>query len=427
MQDGIIPRRMAKDTPLLDVSEARQRLLAHFTPLESIEIPLASAVGRVLARDVSTSTPLPPFNNSSMDGFAVRAVDLDGVSETSPVRLEVIEDIPAGKKPARTIGLHQAARIMTGAMLPGGADAVVPVEHTDFTLRQAGVPAPKTVLVERAVQVGDNIRLAGSDVLVGTTVQKAGQLIRPQDAGLLSMIGAWQVPVWRKPRVAIFSSGDELVSVEQELKPGQIHDSNTYTLIGQVEACGAEAVNFGIVADTPQAVQDVLEKAQEMNVDLVISSAGVSVGALDFVRLVIEQEGELEFWRVNMRPGKPFMFGNYRGAPFIGLPGNPVSAFVAFEVFVRPVLLTMVGRSDLQRTSITTRLLHAVGSDGRESYLRAIVSRENGEYTAQLAGNQSSGNLFALVQANALLIIPSGVKSVPSGGQAQAWLLDGSA
>jgi molybdopterin molybdotransferase len=224
--------------------------------------------------------------------------------------------------------------------------------------------------------------------------------------------------------VAILSTGDELLPAEAQLAPGKIHDANSYTLIALVEACGGEAINLGIVADDPDAVQACLDKAAAEKVDLILSSAGVSVGALDFVRSVVEQKGSLDFWRVNMRPGKPLVFGHYLGIPFAGLPGNPVSAYVGFEVFLRPALLKLQGMRNLYRPIWRARLIEEVNSDGRESYLRAIVERQSGEMVARLTGHQGSGNLRSLVQANALLIIPSGVKSLPSGARLDAWMLD---
>ncbi len=416
---------MAQETDLLNVSEARRRLLAHFPTLASEAIPLSSAVGRVLAEPIISQISLPSFDTSAMDGFAVYADDTLLAAEEHPISLKVVEDIPAGKDVITFIHQGQAARIMTGAKIPPGADAVVPVEWTDFNYRQVGLQAPEVVGISRSVRKNDNIRRQGDDLQAGEIILESGHLIRPQDAGLLSMVGKAELLVHKKPRVAIFSTGDELLPVEAPLEPGKIHDANMYTLIGQVEQCGAQAINLGIIADHPEDVRKTLNAVEKIGVDLILSSAGVSVGAMDFVRHVIEKFGHLEFWRVNMRPGKPFAFGYYEKTPFIGLPGNPVSAFVGFEVFVRPVLQQMLGEKDKIRKTIKVKLVDAVESDGRESYLRAVVTHEDGLYFARLTGHQGSGNLRSLVQANAMLLIPSGVKSVPSGGQVDAWFLDG--
>ena len=416
---------MAQETPLLDVSTAQQRLLAHFRPLESVVIPLIDATGRVLAETIAAPISLPPFDNSAMDGFALRAQDTARASSDRPSEHRVVVDIPAGSSDTLNLRPGEAARIMTGAPMPEGADAVIPVEDTDFHSRQAGIQPPPVVKVFRAISPGTNVRFRGDDIRAGDQVMSTGHRIRPQDAGLLSMLGVAKLQVRRKPRIAIFSSGDELLPVEVPLEPGKIHDANMYTLIGEAYKSGADPVNLGIVPDRPEDVRAVLRKAVDERVDLILSSAGVSVGAMDFVRSVIEQEGRLEFWRVNMRPGKPMAFGYYLDTPFIGLPGNPVSAFVGFEVFVRPTILKMQGIELQTRNAIKVRLGEGIQSDGRESYLRAVVSNAEDGFVAHLTGHQGSGNLHSLVQANALLLIPSGVKSLPFGAQVEAWLLEG--
>ena len=242
------------------------------------------------------------------------------------------------------------------------------------------------------------------------------------------MLGVADVPVYCKPRVALLSSGDELIPVDEPLKPGKIRDSNTYTLAALIADAGAEVVRLGIATDRREAVEALLENASAQKVDLILSSAGVSVGAFDFIKDVVEAQGELSFWRVNMRPGKPLAFGKFKSIPFVGLPGNPVSAFVGFEVFVRPSLERLSGltentQKDRSRPRVRVRLAEDISSDGRESYLRAHVSNEEGVLSAHLAGHQGSGNLLSIVQANALLIIPSGVKSLAAGKEVDAWLL----
>jgi molybdopterin molybdotransferase len=237
------------------------------------------------------------------------------------------------------------------------------------------------------------------------------------------MLGVAEVPVYRKPHVALLSSGDELVPVDAPLRPGKIRDSNTYTLSALLEDAGADILNLGIAADRRDSVEGLLEKAAAQKVDLILSSAGVSVGAFDFIKDVIEAQGELTFWRVNMRPGKPLAFGKFKDIPFIGLPGNPVSSFVGFEVFVRPALERMSGLETKTRPKVRVRLREDITSDGRESYLRANVREEKEILSARLAGHQGSGNLLSIVQANALLIIPAGVKSLAAGAEVDAWLL----
>jgi molybdopterin molybdotransferase len=411
---------------LLSVAEARDDILAVFSLVGHESLSIKKAVGRVLTHDVISSVDLPYFNNSSMDGFAIRSGDVKNASQNNPITLSIITDIPAGKVVDSKIKTGEAARIMTGATLPPGADAVIPIEYTDHYERfsRNDPKFPDEVKIYKPVQKGDYVRQKGEDVKSGEIVFEAGSKLRPQDIGYLAMLGTPEVSVYRKPRVAIISSGDELLPVETPLEPGKIYDSNAYTLSALIDRDGGHPIYLGIAVDKEKAIQDLLDKAIALSADLIISSAGVSVGAFDYVRKVVEKFGELSFWRVNMRPGKPLVFGSYRKTSFIGLPGNPVSAYVGYEVFVRPALLKMIGIKDLNRPIIRVELLENVESDGRESYLRAIVSSKNGHWVARLTGHQGSGNMYSLVQANALLIIPSGVKSLPIGCEVDAWLLD---
>jgi molybdopterin molybdotransferase len=238
------------------------------------------------------------------------------------------------------------------------------------------------------------------------------------------MLGFAEVPVYRTPKVALLSSGDELISVDAPLTPGKIHESNSYMLAVLLESAGVELIRLGIASDTEADVRLRLERAVVEQADVIISSAGVSVGAFDYVKSIVEAEGELDFWKVDIRPGKPLAFGNFHGIPFFGLPGNPVSAFVGFEVFIRPALEKLSGQTPHPHPHQKARLMEPVESDGRESYLRAIVSEENGTLTARLTGHQGSGNIFSLVQANALLIVPSGVKSLPARSEADIWFIE---
>ena len=408
---------------LLSVDEARGRILSHLQPVTVEELPLMECAHRVLAQDISATTELPPFDNSSMDGFALRAADLLDATDASPRSLRVVADIPAGLSPTISLAPGEAARIMTGAQVPDGADAVIPVEDTDFDDRDAGSRAPESVLIKRTVNSGENIRSRGMDIHIGQIVLNKGRRLKPQDLGLLAMLGQASVPVHRKARVALFSSGNELLKVDAPLEPGKIRDSNSYTIAALIEDAGAEVIRLGVAKDDRESVQALLEKAAHLKVDMILSSAGVSVGAFDFVKEVIEANGKMDFWRVNMRPGKPLAFGEYRSIPFIGLPGNPVSAFVGFEVFVRAAIGKLNGSYNESRPQIRVRCAEQIDSDGRESYLRAEVREENGIMVAHLTGHQGSGNLYSLVRANALLIIPAGVKCVPAGREVNAWFI----
>ena len=406
---------------LLPVKEALSRVLAEFKPLETIHVPLKESVGRVLAEEITAATDLPLFDNSSMDGFAVRVADVLGAGSATPIRLPVVDDIPAGSMPTHQLRSGEAARIMTGAPLPPGADAVVPVEETDFNSREKGTPLPESVQIFKAAKVGANIRKRGDDIHRGQSILPKGLRLRAQDLGMLAMFGIADVPVVRKPRIALLSSGDELTPIGQPLDKGKIYDVNSYTLGAMLEANGCEIVPLGVAADTPKSVKDALANAKDA--DLIVSSAGVSMGSFDFIKDIIEKNGELNFWRINMRPGKPLTFGHYKNLPFIGLAGNPVSAFIGFMVFVRPVIARMLGDENNDRQLISVHLAEAITSDGRESYLRAKVERKNGTLRARLTGHQGSGNLFSMVQANALLIIPAGVKSLPIDSEVDAWML----
>ena len=411
---------------LLSVEAAQQRILSHFQPVGTETIPLDQCAGRVLAQDIIASD-LPLFDNSSVDGFALIAADITAASTSAPSQLNVVADIPAGSTPNMKLQHGQAARIMTGAPLPLGADAVIMVEDTDFNERAAGTAAPPRIMALRAVNPGENVRPRGMDVRSGEKVMHPGQVLRAQDVGMLAMLGVGQPVVFAKPRVALLSSGNELVAVDSPLTPGKIRDTNSYTLKALIAGAGCEAITLGIAPDERSAIEALFDRAVESHADVIISSAGVSVGALDFIKEIVESDGRLDFWRVNMRPGKPLAFGEYRGVPFLGLPGNPVSAFVGFEVFVRPALARLAGRSaestPVARPRMRVTLAESIESDGRESYLRAVVEDREGTFSARLTGHQGSGNLLSLVQANALLIIPAGVKSLAIGSQADAWLL----
>ena len=411
---------------MISVNEALQRLLSSFHPVQSESILLSESAGRVLYEGVKSEIDLPLFTNSSMDGFAVRSIDVSKASKNHPVTLSIVEDIPAGKIPSIHLEENQSSRIMTGAPIPSGADAVIPVEDTDqYDLKsRSSYDLPPAITVYRAVGPGDYIRHKGEDVKKNEVVLHANSPLKPQELGILAMLGKAQISVYRRPKIIILSTGDELVPVEVPLQSGQIHDSNAYTLSALIERDFGDPEYLGIVSDNEDSVREFLITAVAKSADLILSSAGVSVGVFDFVRTVVQSDGNLNFWRVNMRPGKPIAFGDFQGVPFIGLPGNPVAAFVGYEVFVRPAILKLSGIQDVPRYRIKAKLIEDIESDGRESYLRGIIHLKNDEWIARLTGHQGSGNLLSLVQANALLIIPSGVKSLAAGAEVDAWLLD---
>jgi len=408
---------------MISVQEAQKRILSFFSPTELTNIPLIQAEGRTLAQDCISSIDLPPFDNSAMDGFAIIAQDTLNATLESPVYLKVVADIPAGSSSDVVISSGMAARIMTGASIPSGADTVVMVEDTDCDYRTPGISPPEKVALYQPTVYGRNIRYKGEDIRSGEKIINNGSNLRPQDIGILAMVGMAQVPVHRAPVMALLSSGDELIAVDEPLTDGKIRDANTYTLTASAQKTGTKVFQLGVIPDNRVAIKTALDRAVEENVDMIVSSAGVSVGAFDFVKEVVEEQGQLEFWKVNVRPGKPVAFGNYRDIPFFGLPGNPVSAFIGFELFVRPVLQKMNGYASQHRPRLMARLEEGITSDGRESYLRASLTNQDGLWIAKLTEHQGSGNLLSLVRANALLIVPSGVKSLPAGTNVEAWLI----
>lgn len=409
----------------LTVSEALALVLARFTVLPAEEVGLLDALGRVTAEAVVAGDDLPPFANSAMDGYAVRSADLGAAAREAPVRLRVVGDIAAGTSPAMVVEPGMAARIMTGAPLPQGADAIVPVEDTDEPWRDAARPLPQAVAVFRAVEPGAYVRYPGEDIRAGDIVIPVGHRIRPQEIGVLAALGRETARVTRRPRVAILATGDELIAVAQPLSPGKIRNSNSYAQAAQVRALGGEPVLLGVARDTVADVRAKLDAAAAAQVDLLVSSAGVSVGAYDVVKGVLDEGGGVAFWRVRMRPGKPLAFGAYRGVPYLGLPGNPVSAMISFETFARPAILKMAGHQVFARPRVRAVVPEAIRSDGRESYLRAVVSRdEAGGYVARTTGSQGSHVMTSLIKANALLVVPEGVREVLAGATLDALMID---
>ncbi len=410
---------------LLAVETVLRRILTRVKTLPAEHVPIAHALGRVLARDVHASEASPPFANSSMDGYAVRAADVANAAPDSPVRLAVIEDIQAGDVPRRAVGQGQAARIMTGAPMPEGADAVVPVEDTGDEWASTGdAELPDHVSVKRAVGAGGYVRLPGENITAGTLVLRGGTRLRPQDIGVLASLGHSQPAVIRRARVAIIATGNELIELDQPSTPGKIRNSNTYMLAALVAECGGEPVRLPVARDTLDDVRQAFEAALDHQPDMIISSAGVSVGTHDVVRAVVYMIGHVDLWRVNVRPGKPLAFGQVQGVPFFGLPGNPVSAMVTFDIFARPALLRQMGHRQ-DTTPVTQAVLgETLRSDGRRTYARVrLEQRDDGTRVAYSTGTQSSGALMSMVLADGLLIIPEGVTEARAGERYMVRLL----
>lgn len=409
----------------IPVLQALETILSAIEPLPPETVRLEQALGRILAAPVTAQDSLPPFTNSSMDGYALIGADSAGATPDSPVSLRVIGEVAAGALFEGHVTAGTAVRIMTGAPLPDGADAVIRVEDTDEAYGAAERPLPDVVNVTQAVKAGNSIRHAGEDLKSGETIMQPGHRIRPQEIGVLASLGASTVEVIRRPRVAILATGDELIPVEEPLRPGKIRNSNGYTQAAQITALGAEPIILGVARDTEEDVRAKLQQGLDQGVDLFISSAGVSVGVYDVVTAVLQQRGDVNFWKVRMRPGKPLAFGTYNDIPYLGLPGNPVSAMVSFERFARPAILKLAGHTKLERPTVPVIIAEDFDSDGRETYVRAIVTRHpDGRYAARMTGDQGSHIMTSLVKANALVVMPEGERFIPAGTELQALMID---
>ena len=403
--------------PLLNVDAAIENILADMKTLEAETVSLPDSYERVLAEDIVSPIDLPPFDNSAMDGYAIRHEDSDGASPSKPATLAVTMDIPAGSAPEGVLEAGQAARIMTGAPVPQGASAVIPVEDTDDDWSNGeDSPLPAQVRLWRSLAQGENIRVAGENIKTGETIMTAGMVIGAAEIGMIAGIGRPRVALIRQPKVVILSSGDELVDIYDELGPGKIRDTNGYTLAGLIRGAGGVPIRLPIAKDRLDSIRGLYRRALDINPDLLISTAGVSVGAADLVRVVMDELGEIDFWRINMRPGKPLAYGTICGIPFFGLPGNPVSTMVTFEVLVRPALAKIAGREIKQRT-IKATLADDMRSDGRRTYARVTIKREGDRIVARSTGIQSSGALMSMVLADGLAIIPEEQTLIPAGSE----------
>lgn len=415
---------------MISVEEALRRILATINLLEIEEKPVLDALGQVVAEDVVSNIDIPPLDNTAMDGYAVRAADTDGASEQSPVTLRVVGELAAGYLFGGAVEPGTAVRIMTGAPMPRGADAVVPFEETDEPSGRAFGSFAKSrdaVGILKAASAGANIRRAAEDIRRGQAIIRAGAVLHPAQIGVLASLGNATVRVHRRPVVAILSTGDEVREPGQPLAPGQIYDSNAYSIAAMVLANGGVPKRLGIAKDTVEALTAKLREG--LDADMLVTSAGVSRGDYDVVKDVLAKEGEVDFWTVRMRPGKPLAFGAFasggRRVPHIGLPGNPVSSMVSFELFGRPAIFKMLGRSDWQRPRVRAIAEESIpNTDGRRVFARAIVTQRDGRYYAALTGPQGSGVLTSMAVANALAVVPEDVPGVQPGDEVEVMLLD---
>ena len=410
---------------MLGVEEARDRILDVFDVLDSRETAVLDSLGQVIAKDVTAPRDIPPLANSAMDGYAVAAQSVTGASPGSPVVLRVIGSVAAGELPKERVTPGAAMRIMTGAPIPDGADAVVPFEETDEADRGAYL---SHIGIRVEVLPGSDVRPAGQDVRRGETVLMAGTTLRPPDVGVISSLGYQRVEVIRRPVVAILSTGDELLEPGDAPAAGKIYDSNSYGVAAAVLKSGGIPRRLGIARD---AIESVTAKIREgLASDLLVTSAGVSKGDYDMVKEVLATHGEIDFWSVRMRPAKPLAFGlldagDGRRVPHLGLPGNPVSALVAFEQFGRPAIRKMMGKPPTIRPTIQAVLDEPIyNTDGRRVYARAVVTKRKGVYHARLTGHQSSNLLTSMARANALAICPEDVEKRDAGEIVDVQMLD---
>mgnify|MGYP001556303521 CR=1 FL=1 len=404
---------------MLSVAEAADRIIAGITPLGVERVALLDAAGRVLASPVTSPLTLPAWDNAAMDGYAVRAADIRTARGDAPVTLRVLETVAAGAFPSQPVTAGSATRIMTGAPVPNGADSVVRVEDTDGGIERVAIRDTRDAL--------RNVRRRGEDIGKGTQVLDRGQPLGAAQIGVLASVGAAAVDVYQRPRVAFFASGDEIVDLDRlpEAAAGtKILTSNSYTLHTMIRAAGGEPVNLGISPDDPAALREHFERSA--GCDLLVTSAGISAGEYDYVRTVLAVLGvQLDVWKVRMRPGAPLGFGWLHGRPWIGLPGNPVSTMVTFELFVRPMIRRMLGHTQLYRRPVPVTLAEPVSIGAKLThFLRAVVSIDgDGTASARLTGPQGSGILTSMARAHALLIVPEDRPQVAAGETLHALLL----
>ena len=413
---------------MISVEEARERVLGYFDVLQPETRPILEADGQVLAEDVEGRFDIPPLDNSAMDGYAVRTEDIRGASEASAVSLRVTGSVAAGQLPTCGVEPGAAIRIMTGAPIPDGADAVVPFEDTDEVERRASGRTLSEIGIREEVPPTANVRPAGQDVRAGERVLESGTVLRSAEIGVLAALGRSSVRVIRRPVAAILATGDELVDVGEELHAGSIYDVNSYSLSVAVQRAGGVPKLLGIARDNLDDLDAKLQTGLEA--DILLTSAGVSKGDYDIVKDVLARRGEIELWSVRMRPAKPLAFGVLDGpggrrVPHLGLPGNPVSALVGFEQIGRPAILKMMGKTRLARPTLRATLEEPIHNfDGRRVYARAIVTRKDGAYYARLTGHQNSNILTSMARANGLAVCPEDVAVKEAGEEVEVQMVD---
>ena len=413
---------------MLSVEEALDKILARFTVLSSENVSILNSLGQVLSKDVFSSIDVPPADNSAMDGYAVKSKDTAKASKTNPVILKVCGSVSAGESFSNSINSGQAVRIMTGAPIPKGADAVIPFEETDEDSRSLLHSSSNEIGILTEVNTGSDVRPYGQDIQNGQLVLKSGKELRPAEIGVLASLGLSEITVTRRPKVAILSTGNELIKPGSEIVSNKIYDSNSYSISSAALKCGAITQILEIGKDDFNSLTSILNSIDDF--DFLITSAGVSKGDYDIVKDVLKNHGEIDFWSVRMRPAKPLAFGTFitqkgKSIPHLGLPGNPVSALVAFEQFGRPSIRKMMGKNHQSRPTIRAVLEDPIyNGDGRRVFARVIVTKNNEQYKAKLTGHQNSNLLTSMAHANGLAICPENEKIKNAGETVEVQMID---
>jgi molybdopterin molybdotransferase len=413
---------------MLSVEEAKDNILSMMFALNPTSLPITECLGLVLSENISSKIDIPPWDNSAMDGFAVIAKDTTLASIQTPITLTVIDSVYAGDVPKSKISRKTAIRIMTGAPIPDGANAVVPFEQTNETQQKQLNQQLNSIKILKPVKENSFIRFRSEDIKSGDLIFNKGTILRPSEIGVLASLGYKEVSVIPKPKVAIISTGNELTDIGEPILPGKIYDANTYSIASSIEKYGGIPMILGIARDNELSLNQLLDKA--LKCDIIVTSAGVSKGDYDIVKEILGQRGNMEFWSVNMKPAKPIAFGwvltsNKEKLPLLGLPGNPVSAMVAFEQFVRPSILKLKGLTQLEKPSIQAILKSPIkNEDGRRMYVRVLVKKEGVHYYAEATGNQGSHVLTSMAKANGLAICPENVLEIDSGQTIEVQMID---
>ena len=405
------------DPNSMPVAKAREYIRAFLAPVTAVErLHVRAALGRVLAAEIRAGVNVPAHDNSAMDGYAVRFADLKSEGEST---FAIAGTSLAGKPFRGRVAADEAVRIMTGGVMPAGCDTVIMQEHARAADGRVTLPGGQ--------RLGQNVRYAGDDIRAGQVVFKPGQVVRPAELGMIASLGIGEVSVYRKLRVAFFSTGDELVPVGGSLEPGQIYDSNRYTIYGMLARLGVDAIDMGLIRDDPAAIESAFAQAAQA-ADVVITSGGVSVGEADFVKQLLAKLGDVLFWKIAMKPGRPLAYGKIGPAHFFGLPGNPVSAMVTFYQFVRDALLVLMGVPDPQPLPLLKAICTSAikKAPGRTEFQRGILSAgDDGRWTVRVTGDQSSGILSSMSQANCFILLPDAQGNTPAGAMVDVQLLEG--